>query len=198
MVRDDFPALKDYNDHLEFVTDVVFDMTYGSDEEKAAAETRAKLFYEKHKAKIDENWVVRNPLQLATAAAAASGTATPAPEQKGVPVRMEIPLILPQAEGPVNILTTDAEVAEAARRQYEQEREEHQRAAAIGKEAEMQYFENRRAHKAKLRKVGGFKPSYQVQRLYEEAFTDLFYFYRGDPGKDGVLQDSPRAAIESD
>jgi len=208
MTRGDFPTLIAYNDHLEFLTDIVFDMTYGSDEEKAQAEERAKKFYEAHKTKVDENWVKTNSQQqqhhsTSSSSSSSSCSSSASSERKGPPPppppRMEIPLVLPLIEGPSFLLTTDVQVAEAARRQYEQERTEHQQAVAISKEAEMLYFEARKTRQAKLRKVCGFKPGYQAQRLYEDAFTDLFYFSRGEPRGDGTVTDAILAVnIESD
>lgn len=204
MTEDDFPKnTTGYNDHLEFVTDIVYDMTYGTDEEKIAAEARAKQFYERNKAKIDANWVKKNPLNNSnnnnTNNNNIHNSNSSFHDEHKVPLRMEIPVFLPQVEGPVNILQSDAEVLQASKRQFDAEREEHQKAASISKEAEMQYFENRRLQKIKLRRVGGFKLAYQAQRQQEEAFTDLFYFFRGEVHPDGSFNDPGLPVnIESD
>lgn len=93
-------------------------MTFGTDEEKAVAEARAKQFYESHKAKVDENWVKKNPLKnnggsssTFSSAASSSSSSSSSMEEFKVPFRLEMPLFLPQVEGVSNILQSDAEAA---------------------------------------------------------------------------------------
>jgi len=204
MSESDFGTLTEFNDHLEFVMEIVYDMTYGGEEEKAAAEITANKFYDKNKLKVEANWLKKDPLKnkngssngnlFSSSSSCSSSSSSSSSFELKVPLRTEILMELPHVEGQNNILHTDAEIVRAAKRQYDAERSEHHKAAAISKEAEMQYMDNRRMQKIKLRRVGGFRVAYQAQRQQEEAFTDLFYFFRGEYGSDAGLP----VNIESD
>lgn len=53
--QDEFETLLDWNNYLEMVEDVVFDIVEGGPKEKAAAEEKLKLYMEGNRREIEEN-----------------------------------------------------------------------------------------------------------------------------------------------
>lgn len=53
--EDDFVSLRDWNEYLQMVEDLTFDLTDGSDKEKAAAEEKLRQYSQGHKGEIEEN-----------------------------------------------------------------------------------------------------------------------------------------------
>lgn len=53
--RDDFENLKQWNDYLEFVEDLVYDLSHGTGQERKAAEERFKIWRVKNADKIEKN-----------------------------------------------------------------------------------------------------------------------------------------------
>ena len=59
-VEDDFTDLRAYNDYLEKVEDMVFELLNGSDASKARAEAKLSAYEQQHKAEIERNKRMRN------------------------------------------------------------------------------------------------------------------------------------------
>eukprot|EP00823_Brevimastigomonas_motovehiculus_P005244 TRINITY_DN375_c1_g1_i1.p1 TRINITY_DN375_c1_g1~~TRINITY_DN375_c1_g1_i1.p1 ORF type:complete len:254 (+),score=51.42 TRINITY_DN375_c1_g1_i1:89-850(+) len=59
MRRDDFKTLGEYNDYLETVQDIVFDLTYGSKSEQIQAEKKVLEYERKHREQIQRNYGVQ-------------------------------------------------------------------------------------------------------------------------------------------
>ncbi|KAI1384207.1 CDK-activating kinase assembly factor [Hypoxylon trugodes] len=55
MVQDDFETLRDYNDYLQQVEDLTFDLVQGGDIERRAAEEKLLAYEQKHKEDIEKN-----------------------------------------------------------------------------------------------------------------------------------------------
>lgn len=53
--EDDFETLRDWNDYLQTVEDLTFDLVSGDDEARITAETKLAQWEEQHKAEIDKN-----------------------------------------------------------------------------------------------------------------------------------------------
>lgn len=53
--EDDFETLRDWNDYLEMVENLTFDLTDGNGKERAAAEEKLKMYSQGHKGEIEEN-----------------------------------------------------------------------------------------------------------------------------------------------
>lgn len=53
--EDDFETLRDWNDYLEMVENLTFDLTDGNEKERAAAEEKLKMYSQGHKGEIEEN-----------------------------------------------------------------------------------------------------------------------------------------------
>ena len=55
MARDDFESLRDYNNYLQEVEDLTFDLVSGADAARSAAEDRLRAHEQAHKEKIEAN-----------------------------------------------------------------------------------------------------------------------------------------------
>ncbi|KAI0383631.1 CDK-activating kinase assembly factor MAT1-domain-containing protein [Hypomontagnella monticulosa] len=55
MTQDDFVSLRDYNDYLQQVEDLTFDLVQGEDEERKKAEEQLQAYEQKHKEEIEKN-----------------------------------------------------------------------------------------------------------------------------------------------
>ncbi|KAI2626130.1 CDK-activating kinase assembly factor [Hypomontagnella submonticulosa] len=55
MTQDDFVSLRDYNDYLQQVEDLTFDLVQGDDEARRKAEDQLQAYEQKHKEEIEKN-----------------------------------------------------------------------------------------------------------------------------------------------
>lgn len=53
--EDEFEDLRAYNDYLNMVEDLIQDLTYGTDQERSAAQTRLLAWEDEHRAEIERN-----------------------------------------------------------------------------------------------------------------------------------------------
>lgn len=53
--QDDFETLRHWNDYLQNVEDLIFDLTDGNEKERIAAEEKLKMYSQGHKGEIEEN-----------------------------------------------------------------------------------------------------------------------------------------------
>ncbi|CEP00932.1 Cdk-activating kinase assembly factor MAT1 centre domain-containing protein [Plasmodiophora brassicae] len=81
--RDDFPSDEAYNDHLEMVEDILFDLTYGDPDQVAQAERRIAQFKTDHADRLTARMTARIAEQNLAEDAANAG---PAPDHARTPV----------------------------------------------------------------------------------------------------------------
>ncbi|KAI1094027.1 CDK-activating kinase assembly factor [Rostrohypoxylon terebratum] len=55
MAEDDFETLRDYNDYLQQVEDLTFDLVHGGDEQRRAAEKKLAAYEQQHREEIEKN-----------------------------------------------------------------------------------------------------------------------------------------------
>lgn len=168
MVRENFDGLIEYNDYLEKVTCIVFDIIYGDAGEKTAAETEVQTFYEANKHVIDENFM----------RSVASERERLETEESGKPDMVDDTAndsvaVPPTAGGggglqemilPVPLQGDDPAIKAA------QEREDR-----IPWQSMTPDKRRERMQKTKTKKIaGGFKNNYHTERVRQDAFAGLF------------------------
>lgn len=171
LTQSDFDSVAQYNEYLEYVTDVVYDMTYGTVEQAQGAEDRLSNYIRTHKEKVD---ACLNRKKLA-------GHAMGTVEHAGIreaaasdTVRYELMMPLPKIEGDSHVvLGSDEERRRTEHSRRERDRLEHME--AIASNTLPAYFEARRLKQNALKWTGGYKTSFTLTRMAEEATADLHF-----------------------